>query len=109
MEANYFSEFYVQVNMGSVGSSHEDLCVSMAAEKRGPHGGLCRMLGPCITIVDSGSCFGAAYFSTTTERGLCGTYEQFSVHFLVKHKCEKDVTFLIVFFFWIGGQLEPSD
>lgn len=61
----------MQVDMGSVGSSHEDLCVSVAAQKCGAHGGLCGMLGSCITAVDSGQCFGAAYFPTTTERGLC--------------------------------------
>lgn len=61
----------MQVDMGSVGSSHEDLCVAVAAQKCGAHGGLCGMLGSCITAVDSGQCFGAAYIPTTTERGLC--------------------------------------
>lgn len=60
-----------QVDMGGVGSSHEELCVSVAAQKRGTHGGLCGMLGTCVTAVDSGPCPGAACFPTTPERGLC--------------------------------------
>lgn len=68
-----------QATVGGVGPRHEDDCHTVAAQERGPHGGLHRVLGPYIATLDPGSCFGAAHLPQVTERGnISHTYRSSS-------------------------------
>lgn len=59
----------VQTVVGSVDSSHADLCVRLAASYGRANGGLCGSVGSYSAPVDPGSPVGATDLTPATARG----------------------------------------